>query len=164
MGFDPKVYRYRQDFGKMGTLQGLFVIREKSGEILLEALLNGSAEPYYGEALGKHSEIYDKLKREDVKLILEMNPDAIQALCEGATGEEWGQQGELPWVVLSGHCPLSGALNAAGRYGPWTRQQFERLMDWAGADPDELDLEDIEDLEDEAEEGEEDTEEEEEGD
>lgn len=61
-----KLYEYRFNCGRMGTLEGIFVTTDN-----VLATANGQ-QAYFGEALGKHSEIVDedfmshlKLKSDD---------------------------------------------------------------------------------------------------
>lgn len=46
-----KVYKYEQHFGRMGTLQSVFVASDKD----IKALMGRRV--YLGEVLGKHSEV-----------------------------------------------------------------------------------------------------------
>ena len=57
-----KLYRFDAYFGRMGSLRGTFVADEKAVEAAI------GRRVYFGEALGKHSEIWiDALKPEHVR-------------------------------------------------------------------------------------------------
>lgn len=67
--------RYEVDFGRMGDLHGLFVTTH---EEMTAALGN---EVYWGEVLGKHSDIYHKLQIEDLTVVTD-DQDFIAKLVE----------------------------------------------------------------------------------
>lgn len=54
--------------GRSGTLSGRFVLDDCEWERLTEAAHNGE-EVYFGEVLGKHSEICGNLEPGDIRLI-----------------------------------------------------------------------------------------------
>ena len=58
-----KLYRMNFDYGRMGSLQGLFVAEESDVENLI------GREIYFGEALGKHSEVYGELEASNVTVV-----------------------------------------------------------------------------------------------
>lgn len=51
MSKELKLYRYYEDFGRMGELEGVFVSTEEEIDELSER------PAYFGEVLGKHSDI-----------------------------------------------------------------------------------------------------------
>lgn len=57
------LYKFYWDCGRMGDLEGLFVVDSKDLENLY------GKEIYFGEVLGKHSEIYGTLESKDISLI-----------------------------------------------------------------------------------------------
>lgn len=58
-----KLYKFRFDCGRMGELSGLFVADEEDiNNVIGETV-------YFGEVLGKHSEIYGELEEADFKVI-----------------------------------------------------------------------------------------------
>ena len=65
--------KYHEDFGRMGYLDGLFICTQDE----LETLKN--VDIYFGEALGKHSEVYTDKVYEHCKVISE-DPDLISDL------------------------------------------------------------------------------------
>lgn len=59
------VYKLNFDCGRMGNLEGLFVA-DKSH---VKKLIDEKLEVYFGEALGKHSEVYGPIEEGDIQLI-----------------------------------------------------------------------------------------------
>lgn len=58
-----KLYSYTLDYGRMGYLDGVFVTTDSE----IEACKGKTA--YFGEALGKHSEVYDENFVENIKFL-----------------------------------------------------------------------------------------------
>lgn len=56
------IYEFFWDCGRMGDLEGIFIAEEKD---VKEAI---GEEVYFGEVLGKHSEIYGVLNEKDLKI------------------------------------------------------------------------------------------------
>ena len=50
-----KIYEFYEDFGRMGDLSSIFVVDSETVEKVMDK------EIYFGEVLGKHSEIYTVL-------------------------------------------------------------------------------------------------------
>lgn len=82
--------RYEQDFGRSGDLDGLFITTKETLDFFFTAL-NGYV--YFGEALGKHSEVYGELEQDNIKI-----------LCEDQERVNWLQ--DLLGTSLSGYNPL----------------------------------------------------------
>lgn len=59
------VYKFHADCGRMGTLEGIFVQRKD----YVQALIDSGIEVYFGEVLGKHSEIYGALSDTDFTMV-----------------------------------------------------------------------------------------------
>lgn len=70
-----KLYKFFWDCGRMGSLDGLFAAEP---DALEEAI---GHELYFGEVLGKHSEIYGPLSKEDIEL-LPIDDVTVQVLIE----------------------------------------------------------------------------------
>lgn len=83
-----KVYSFCWDCGRVGTVEGVFVADDKEVE------RNIGKEVYFGEILGKHSEIYGILGAEDLS-IKTGDQDFIDKLVEIFGGE-----------TISGYNPL----------------------------------------------------------
>ena len=58
-----KLYEMNFDYGRMGTMQGLFVAEESDMQNLI------GQEIYFGEALGKHSEVYGELEASYITVV-----------------------------------------------------------------------------------------------
>jgi hypothetical protein len=58
-----KLYKFYWDCGRMGWLDGLFIADEAE----VAAAIGKQVD--FGEALGKHSEVYGKLEAHEIKLI-----------------------------------------------------------------------------------------------
>lgn len=56
-----KMYKFYWDCGSYGSLEGLFV----ADEIEVKELIG--KEVYFGEVLGKHSEIYGVIEEQDIQ-------------------------------------------------------------------------------------------------
>jgi len=67
------IYRMNLDFGRMGDLEGTFTATKQQ----VEMLTNGTLSVYWGEVLGKHSEIYGTIEPTDIK-ILSDNPEVVE--------------------------------------------------------------------------------------
>ena len=53
-----KIYKLEWDFGRMGSLEGVFVADSDD----IKKLLENETEIYFGEVLGKHSEVFGVIK------------------------------------------------------------------------------------------------------
>lgn len=81
------LYSFYWDVRRMGSVEGLFICDPET----LESHYGKSV--YFGEILGKHSDIYGTLDREDIKLVSD-DQDKV-AWLEGLLGE-----------TVSGYNPL----------------------------------------------------------
>lgn len=66
------VYKFYADYGRQGELEGLFVETKKR----VQALIESEVEVYFGEVLGKHSEVYGKIEQKEIILVSD-NPEAV---------------------------------------------------------------------------------------
>lgn len=60
-----KLYSFYWDCGRMGDLQGLFIAEEADVQKVL------GKEVYFGEVLGKHSEVYGTVDNNDIEVVSE---------------------------------------------------------------------------------------------
>lgn len=60
-----KLYRLDWNYGRMGSVQGLFVADEEN---VKEAF---GKTVYFGEVLGKHSDVSGELDKEDLEIVSE---------------------------------------------------------------------------------------------
>ena len=82
-----KLWKFHWDCGRQGDLYGVFIATEEEVQSLV------GKQVYFGEALGKHSEVYGTIEQGEITLITD-NAEAIKALQE-ACGK-----------TISGHNPL----------------------------------------------------------
>ena len=67
-----KIYQFYWDCGRMGDLHGLFIADDEEVKKLF------GHEIYFGEVLGKHSEIYGELKKKDLTVKTEDQDFIVQ--------------------------------------------------------------------------------------
>lgn len=72
-----KVFRFNLDYGRQGTLSGVFVSTQEK----VDCLINRKIEVYFGEVLGKHSEVYGALEPNEITLISD-NPEVVKVVEE----------------------------------------------------------------------------------
>lgn len=69
---DPKgLWQFSMGFGRMGDLDSIFVARKSE----IDAIIG--KEVYFGEVLGKHSQVYGTVEGENFELI-SANPDQVE--------------------------------------------------------------------------------------
>lgn len=56
------IYKFHWDVGRMGNLNGLFIAEKDDVEKIIGSHI------YFGEVLGKHSEVYGDLNEEDLEM------------------------------------------------------------------------------------------------
>lgn len=71
MSEQKALYKYGWDFGRMGTLSGLFLALPSKAEAAIGKTVK------FGEVLGKHSEIECEIEPDDLKLV-SSNPADIE--------------------------------------------------------------------------------------
>ena len=57
------LYKFYWYCGRMGNLEGLFIAEESEVQEIIEK------EVYFGEVLGRHSEVYGKIRESDITLV-----------------------------------------------------------------------------------------------
>ena len=72
---DQAVYKLNVDCGRQGELTGLFIAKKSHVKILLEQKL----EVYFGEVLGKHSEIFGSIDPKEIMFVSD-NPEVIKVI------------------------------------------------------------------------------------
>lgn len=70
-----KLYEFYWNCGRMGSLEGVFICEEARVKKVL------GDEVYFGEVLGKHSQIYGTLEEKDIK-VLSNDQEFIKKLFE----------------------------------------------------------------------------------
>lgn len=71
---EKAVYKMNCDCGRQGNLMGTFVASKK----YIEKLIEDKIEVYFGEVLGKHSEIYGSIDADEITLVTD-NPDTVKS-------------------------------------------------------------------------------------
>ncbi|PGK02556.1 hypothetical protein CN892_27400 [Bacillus anthracis] len=95
------VYKFYWDCGRSGNLEGVFVATEQE----INALIGKRA--YFGEVLGKHSEVYGEIEEGDIKKI-DIDPNAVEEVTKHL-GETWSGFNPLEYVELTcGVCGYEG--------------------------------------------------------
>jgi hypothetical protein len=59
------IYKFHQDHGRMGSLEGIFVADPKE----VKQLIDSEKDVYFGEVLGKHSEIYSPISDDEITMV-----------------------------------------------------------------------------------------------
>ena len=83
-----KLFKFYWDCGRMGELEGLFVATQEEVDRVIDK------EIYFGEVLGKHSDIYGTLEASDLQII-PIDESAVNAIV-AVTG-----------ATISGYNPLA---------------------------------------------------------
>lgn len=63
-----RLVKFEWDCGRMGDLEGHFILDDEQW-ILLQDIIKNKKEIYFGEVLGKHSEIFGVVAPEDITVI-----------------------------------------------------------------------------------------------
>lgn len=71
------VFKMKVDCGRMGELEGIFVADKEHVKTLIESKI----EVYFGEVLGKHSEICGSIEEKEIQLASD-SPEAIKVINE----------------------------------------------------------------------------------
>ncbi|MEE6129096.1 hypothetical protein V2E39_16975 [Chryseobacterium arthrosphaerae] len=69
------VYKMHVDCGRSGELEGVFVAKKSHVKILIDSEM----EVYFGEVLGKHSEVYGKIENKEIKMVSD-NEDVVNVI------------------------------------------------------------------------------------
>lgn len=75
------IYKFYWDCGRVGDIDGLFIATEE------EVTAQIGEEVYFGEVLGKHSEIYGTLNAEDLTVVsdIQSEVEVVSWVFAGAT-------------------------------------------------------------------------------
>lgn len=112
------LYRFYWDFGRSGSLEGLFVATEEEVNESIGAYV------YFGEVLGKHSEVYGNLKSRDFKK-LDISPESVKEV-SAILGEVWG--GFNPLKCIETSCEECGDTMPKDEWKVERRHEFEMDM------------------------------------
>ena len=72
---EKAVYKLNADCGRSGVLEGLFIATKAEVKMLIEKQI----EVYFGEVLGKHSEIYGEMDNDDIDFVSDA-PEVIAVI------------------------------------------------------------------------------------
>lgn len=92
------LWRFYWDCGRSGDLEGLFVATEKEVEDAIGSYI------YFGEVLGKHSEVYGTLEEGDIRK-LDISPEAVAEVSKHL-GTDWSGFNPLDYVHVT--CDICG--------------------------------------------------------
>jgi hypothetical protein len=84
------LWKFYWDCGRMGEVEGLFVATQEDIDEVI------GKEIYFGEILGKHSEVYGTLDNEDLKKI-ELDQKSIETLIS-ELGNTWSGYNPLSYI------------------------------------------------------------------
>jgi hypothetical protein len=85
------LYDFHWDCGRMGDVEGLFVADKETVQKYI------GKDVYFGEILGKHSEVYGILGQEDLTIVSE-DQDKIEWLVEIMKGSTISGRNPLDYV------------------------------------------------------------------
>lgn len=112
-----KLYRYSKYFGRMGDLGGMFAV-DAAGDACLSALVASGREVYFGEVLGKHSDVVTVVEAKDLVEVVASEEEIETVL------RVLGVARPNPVSVVSGFCPLECE-------GTCEVQGADELLRWA---------------------------------
>ena len=67
------IYKLSIDCGRSGDLEGVFIATKQQ----VTKLISSKIEVYFGEVLGKHSEVYGAIEKKEIKLLTD-DPTAVE--------------------------------------------------------------------------------------
>ena len=90
-----RLYRFLFEAQRMGVLEGLFLATEEQ----MREMIDSKVEIYFGEVLGKHSEIYGEIEDNEIT-DLKASPHLIEEL------EKHFKEGNEGTVTICGYNPF----------------------------------------------------------
>lgn len=69
------IFRLHIDCGRQGDLEGVFI----STQAMVDKLIESKTEVYWGEVLGKHSEVYGAVEKDEIEFLTD-NEEAIKVI------------------------------------------------------------------------------------
>jgi hypothetical protein len=119
-----RIYRYHVNVRRMGSLDGLFVV-DDHGEQCLRALIESQRDIYYGEILGKYSEVTENLQASEITEV-QATQEEIQTVLRVL-----GVQFDRIVAVITGECPLRCADTYELQDNVSEEKYPEMLLAWA---------------------------------
>lgn len=92
------LYKFQLDCGRMGELEGLFISTQEKVDKLVESRI----EVYFGEVLGKHSEVYGSIDKDEIIFVSD-NEEVIKVIEDNKL-----TMGYNPFDYTSVHFDLEG--------------------------------------------------------
>jgi len=111
------LYKFYWDCGRQGYLESLFIADDQ------EVKESIGHEVYFGEALGKHSEIYGELKEGDIELMSD-DQELVNRLLQIFGYPDRNPDSTIP-VTLSGYDPLVYLEPSGEQTGAYDESQRE---------------------------------------
>ena len=84
------LWRFNWDCGRQGELEGLFVATEQEVKSLI------GQEVYFGEVLGKHSEIFGTIEENEVKKV-DLDSETVEKVTK-VLGDIWSGYNPLEYL------------------------------------------------------------------
>lgn len=84
------LFKFGWDYGRQGEVEGLFVATEREVEYAI------GKEAYFGEILGKHSEVYGDIEEGDITKI-DIDPAAVEEVAKHL-GLTWSGYNPLHYI------------------------------------------------------------------
>lgn len=109
------LYEFYWNHGRSGSLDGLFVATEEEVEKAI------GQRVYFGEVLGKHSEVYGVLEREDIEK-LSISSEAVGEVSK-RLGVNWS--GFNPLDYIETHCEECGEYMSPDEWNVEYRKEFD---------------------------------------
>lgn len=112
------LYKFYWDCGRSGDLQGLFVATEEEVNRAI------GSEVYFGEVLGKHSEVYGTLDEGDI-VKLDISPEAVEEVSKHL-GSRWSGFNPLEYVKT--YCEECEESLCCYEWDVEYREEFDKEM------------------------------------
>ena len=87
-----QLYKFEFDCGRMGSLDGIFIADDKK----IKQLTKNNPSIYFGEVLGKNSEIFGDFSEMNVEKI-KMDSRTVKKVCS-ILGKSWGGYNLMDYV------------------------------------------------------------------
>lgn len=112
------LYKFHWDCRRSGNLEGLFVATEDEVNNAI------GSEAYFGEVLGKHSEVYGTIDEGDIKK-LDISPEAVEEVSK-YLGSTWSGFNPLNYVTTT--CDQCEETFRADEWDVDYREEFQMEM------------------------------------
>ncbi len=97
------LYRFNFKCGRSGSLEGMFAVDQR-GKVALDALIaDGGTEVYFGEVLGKHSDVFGTITEKNLTQV-EATADEVAVVLR-VFGKGIDEK-RRPWATILGFNPI----------------------------------------------------------